>query len=144
MKWKIFWINLIILSFFILDRFLKKLFLLGSAADYQFGLFSFYLSKTSKLFFGFSVTNIWLNCLTLLIIIFLIYKLKEAYSKKEITSLIAFTLILVGGASNILDRLIYGFVIDYIDLGRFCVFNLADLMIWAGVGILLVRIIRQV
>lgn len=139
MRQKIFWVTLIILTFFILDRILKKMFLLRQVFYYQFGPFSFYLSKTFKLFFGVFVTNIWLNILTFFIFIFLIYKLKEAYSKKEIAPLIIYSLILAGGVSNVLDRIFYGFIIDYINLGNISVFNLADLMIWFGIGILLIR-----
>lgn len=143
MKWIFFRINLIILTFFILDRILKKLFLLREVFYYKFGPFSFYFNKTLKLFFGVSVTNVWLNILTFFILFFLISQLKEAYSKKEITPLIVYSLILAGGASNILDRIVYGFIVDYINLGDLSIFNLADLMIWTGFGVLLIDFVMN-
>lgn len=45
--------------------------------------------------------------------------------------------ILAGAMSNLYDRLLYGYVIDYIDLRYFTVFNLADMMICGGVMYLL-------
>ncbi|HRT31405.1 MAG TPA: signal peptidase II [Anaerolineae bacterium] len=51
---------------------------------------------------------------------------------------------MVGGATgNLIDRLIYGYVVDFIDLNfwpfrSFAVFNLADASIVIGVGLLLV------
>lgn len=42
-------------------------------------------------------------------------------------------LCLAGALSNALDRLIYGCVVDYIQLFRFPVFNLADILISGGV-----------
>ena len=46
--------------------------------------------------------------------------------------------IIMGAASNLFDRLKYGYVIDYLDLKYFTVFNLADAMIIFGVAILLI------
>lgn len=46
-------------------------------------------------------------------------------------------LFLIGGASNLLERLAYGCVTDYIHFGTFLVFNGADVLLTAGVvGIL--------
>lgn len=47
--------------------------------------------------------------------------------------------LVVGGASNFLDRLRYGAVIDYLRLGPLPVFNLADAAIAIGLGLLLIR-----
>lgn len=51
---------------------------------------------------------------------------------------IALLLMLIGGASNALDRLLRGAVIDYIDVGgSFTVFNIADLLIVLGIALFL-------
>ena len=44
---------------------------------------------------------------------------------------ISIGLILAGGASNLIDRLLHGGVIDYLFIGTFA-FNLSDVLIWAG------------
>ncbi len=46
---------------------------------------------------------------------------------------IAYGLILGGAASNLLDRLVYGYVIDYLDFRIWPVFNIADAGISTGV-----------
>jgi len=51
--------------------------------------------------------------------------------------ILAIILILTGAISNILDRLMFGCVIDFIDLGFWPVFNLADVYITIG-GIILI------
>lgn len=52
--------------------------------------------------------------------------------------------ILLGGAiSNLVDRLRFGYVVDYIDLKAFPVFNLADVAIILGSLMLLVEIFRK-
>ncbi len=52
-------------------------------------------------------------------------------------SALALALILGGALSNLLDRAFHGFVLDYIDLKIWPVFNLADGAIFVGALILL-------
>jgi signal peptidase II len=47
------------------------------------------------------------------------------------------TIVAAGAMSNLYDRLVYGAVIDYIDLKYFTVFNIADIMIVGGATSLL-------
>jgi len=51
--------------------------------------------------------------------------------------LCAAALILAGGVGNLLDRLMNGFVVDYIELlfTRFAIFNFADICITCGVAL---------
>lgn len=52
--------------------------------------------------------------------------------------------LLLGGAlGNLLDRLRLGYVVDYIDLTVWPVFNLADAAICAGVAILAAHLLRE-
>lgn len=54
--------------------------------------------------------------------------------KEEATDLrLCYWLFLVGGASNLLERLAYGCVTDYIHMGAFLVFNGADVLLTVGV-----------
>ncbi len=57
--------------------------------------------------------------------------------KNSLKLTIAYTLILTGGLNNIIDRLIYGCVIDYIRIVPWNVFNLADTLIFIGAVIVL-------
>lgn len=52
---------------------------------------------------------------------------------------VAWALVAVGGFSNLLDRLRSGSVFDFIRIGPLPIFNLADLMILAGLVLLLRR-----
>jgi signal peptidase II len=136
---KFFWINFLILSFFILDRFLKIFFLSRGAIHKKFAPLTFFLFKNSKMVFGFFSTNFWFDIIVVIILLFLIFRLKEAYLAKNFTPLFAYTLIIIGALDNILDRIKYDFVIDYINLGPWHIFNLADLMILIGVIVILVN-----
>jgi signal peptidase II len=48
-------------------------------------------------------------------------------------------LILGGAVGNLIDRLLFGYVIDFILVYRFPVFNLADACVVIGVGLILLR-----
>jgi signal peptidase II len=59
---------------------------------------------------------------------------------------IAYSLVLGGGISNIYDRLLYGSVVDFLNLGigglRTGIFNVADMAIMTGLFLLLPTILR--
>ena len=58
-------------------------------------------------------------------------------------ALLGVALFVAGGASNLLDRIIYGMVIDFMNVGigslRTGIFNVADIAIMLGAGILVLE-----
>ena len=60
---------------------------------------------------------------------------------------IAFSFIIGGGISNIYDRILYGQVVDFMNMGlgslRTGIFNFADVSIMIGLGIMLPMIFRK-
>jgi lipoprotein signal peptidase len=79
---------------------------------------------------------IWIVIIAVLI--YLLTKTKSYYQK------IFLILILSGAISNIIDRLRFGCVVDYIDLKFFPVFNLADVYITLGVIFLIVFNLKKI
>lgn len=73
------------------------------------------------------------------IIIKFIYSQKDRIDTKTLSS---FTLILAGGFSNLIDRIFRGCVIDYIKIGNFPAFNIADVSIVIGCIMLFACIIN--
>jgi signal peptidase II len=59
------------------------------------------------------------------------------------TALLGVALFVAGGASNLLDRVAYGMVIDFMNVGvgslRTGIFNVADIAIMLGAGLLLIE-----
>jgi len=53
-------------------------------------------------------------------------------------------LILVGGVSNLIDRLIRGGVVDFISLPLMPLFNLADVFICLGAGLFFIDSLRKI
>jgi len=77
------------------------------------------------------------------LIIVLISLLVRAYQRREIEVIFAFSLIIVGAVSNLIDRLRYEYVIDMIVLTSWPVFNLSDVFILAGAVWLIIQIIGK-
>jgi len=63
-------------------------------------------------------------------ILFIIYHLKS--KKNPILLRVSLSLILAGAIGNLIDRLRFGFVIDFLDLRFWPVFNLADSALTIG------------
>lgn len=63
----------------------------------------------------------------------LLFLFLQAVKHKNSHHIIALSFILLGTFSNLYDRLMYGYIIDYIDLNYFTVFNVADILICLGV-----------
>ncbi|MGI6767229.1 MAG: signal peptidase II [Lentihominibacter sp.] len=55
--------------------------------------------------------------------------------------MVALSLICGGGLGNVTDRAAYGYVIDMLDFGSFPVFNVADIAVTVGCGLLLLYMI---
>ncbi len=72
-----------------------------------------------------------------IILALLIVSLIAVRSKREFLQDIGFGLIIGGAIGNIFDRLHDGFVTDFISIGTFPTFNIADTCISIGVGLLI-------
>ena len=70
---------------------------------------------------------------------------KTPWQKKWV--LASFGMIIAGAIGNVIDRLRYGMVVDFLDvyIGKYHwpAFNVADSMICVGIGIIMIYIIRQ-
>ena len=78
--------------------------------------------------------------LVLVIIALLVYFCHKNISKLATISL---SLMLGGGIGNLIDRLRFGWVTDFISAGNFPVFNIADSGLTIGCALMLIYVIRQ-
>jgi len=117
------------------DRFLKIYALnhTGHWINLLDGIFKFKFQANYYIAFSLPLYGFWLNAVIWLIVWLLIYYLARAGKDGKQQTAISLFAIIMGAASNLFDRLKYGYVIDYLDLKYFTVFNLADMMIIAGI-----------
>ena len=134
---------LIILLFFILDRFTKVYILnlpAGRQESHPWGGF-FSLQINSQAAFSLPMTYFLLYPIIVLLIIILLWFWQRDWQRQSIL-IWPWALIIIGAISNLMDRIQYGGVIDFISvpyfiprffLGSATVFNLSDVYISIGV-----------
>jgi signal peptidase II len=133
------WLSVAIF-FIALDRLFKMLAVKGyfdTSLNLLKEFITLHYSKNYYIAFSIPISGWWLNMFIILIILGLIYYLLsfETNLRNYMNSgLLLF--IIFGAISNLVDRLKFGYVIDYIDIKYFTVFNLADIMIVVGCSVI--------
>jgi len=81
-----------------------------------------------------------------IIAILIVYIIKSKVIRK--IDIIGYSLVIGGGLGNLFDRIVYGYVIDFLDFNIFGynypIFNIADTMIVVGIFILILFTERKV
>jgi signal peptidase II len=62
--------------------------------------------------------------------------------RSPLTLMTSFSLMLGGGLGNLWDRISTGLVTDFVSVGSFAVFNVADACLVAGCGLLILYVLR--
>ena len=95
-----------------------------------------YVKNTGAAFGFFSGNIFFLVLITLALVIYLIYELKQNIEKKF--NLLFIILIISGAIGNLIDRVFRGFVVDFISFilfnSQMPVFNIADIFVTCGVA----------
>ncbi len=129
--------NLILLILLIIIDFLSKLYFINKNI-YIFKYFSLTYLKNTGVAFGLFKGNNFIFIILSLIIIFIII-----YFYKDKSLRLGLDLILAGAIGNLISRIIYGYVIDFIDFKIWPVFNLADIFIVIGVFYLIIKLCKS-
>lgn len=128
-------------SFFaLLDQFSKYLVEKYLQSPYPiFGnFFELEYSQNTGIAFGLPIPQIILIPVAFILMIFIFFFAKKELNLEKNISKTAIALILGGALGNLIDRLVYGYVIDFIAVWEWPNFNLADIYISVGVLLILV------
>lgn len=126
-------IIMIAVLFFISD-ILIKLWFLSAGPDISFfgGGLRFHFVRNYNIAFSLPLSGALLDLVIFLILVAVWIWLIRSLRSGGAPEAVSFAFIFFGGLGNFIDRLVRGFVVDYIDLGWFPVFNISDAMITAG------------
>jgi signal peptidase II len=64
-----------------------------------------------------------------------------AHKKSNRLLMLAITMVIGGGLGNLIDRILKGYVVDYLDIHIIPIFNVADIFICFGCGLLFIFLI---
>ena len=114
-----------------------------TAQSYNFGLIDFTLVHNTGAAFGIGAQSTWLfiilaSAIVLGIIIYLCFA-----KNVRLGFVVALSLLAAGGIGNVIDRVIFGYVIDFIEFSffDFPVFNVADICVTCGVVLLFIYVL---
>lgn len=132
-------VSLAVIFFASADRFLKILAFNNQASQVNLAgdVLKFSYENNYYIAFSLPLSGVWLNVVVAIIILLLFFYLLKTYRNGQRKIVVCLFAVVLGAASNLFDRLRYGYVIDYLDLKYFTVFNLADIMITTGIIFLL-------
>jgi len=134
-------IPLIILFILLLDQFTKFLatsyLTLNQPQPVLEKFFYLTLVYNRGAAFGILKNQLYLFILTSVVTIVLIYlTLLDSSQRKPLNVMVGFGFILAGASGNLIDRLLFGHVIDFLDFTFWPVFNVADSAITVGAVLL--------
>lgn len=138
---KIMLINLLISILFLADRLTKWLALKIPAGGVflfseEFVGLKFY--KNFNLIFNITLPDWLMYALIGTILLPLLWLLVKNYLNKNIFLIFSLSLIVNGAISNLIDRLYFGFVVDFLSFFNYSIFNLSDVYIVGGMGLILI------
>lgn len=148
-KYGIFLINIILALSFVVDRIFKDyiVYKLPEKGVFIFsnslGNIGLRLSKNFNAAFSIKIPEYIFYTLIGVLVGYILILLIKSYRSKIFFDSIFYILIFLGAISNLIDRIIYGYVVDYIEILIWPVFNIADTLIVIGVGMWGYRIFRN-
>ncbi len=131
--------------FFLFDRYLKFLaitFWPNNQHDIIKNILTFNFVPNYKIAFSLPLSGDWLKIFITIILSAIFLYLLINIKKLSRLEIISYFGIILGSLSNLIDRLKYNYVIDYLDLKWFTVFNLADFLISVNVFILIIYLLK--
>lgn len=131
------------LTILFLDQFTKQLvkaLSVNTSGHFVDITFTTNTGSLFSLFAGTTFINVVFIFLSLFAIGILAYLFKE---EKILLRKISYVVIVSGILGNLIDRLIYGKVIDFVNFHFWPIFNLADSALFVGVVIALITLIKE-
>ena len=143
-KYRKYYIPFLIFIFFMIDQITKEVVIRNLKVGYSIpesGFFRFtHVRNFGSAFSIINDANLFLMIVGIFAIIFISYFL-IFYTRESNLLQIAISLQLSGAFGNIVDRIRLGSVTDFIDVGPWPVFNIADSCISVGMFLLIIHII---
>lgn len=133
------------IALFGLDRFVKILVVerLKEPVELIPSLLELEFTGNEDFIFGLSVPFWLIVTVIVIVMVFMVFlALHEARFKRHPNTFFIMV-VLVGAISNLIDRVAFGYVVDYVSIPKLTVFNIADAYIVVSVAILFILMSAQ-
>jgi len=144
-KWQLGWIGVLIALDQLTKLIAAKTLIRGHRMSYLWDLFRIEYAENRGAFLSLGAglsDNLRFWIFTVMVSGVLAGAVYYLFKKKHDTfGVWALVMLIGGGVGNLIDRAVYGYVVDFLNLGignlRTGIFNIADMAIMAGIGLLL-------
>lgn len=132
-------IVVLMIGFVVLDQAIKKIALsaLSASPFYLNDYFALEISKNYGIAFGFNISTEVFYFVVFVFFAWLASGKVLNFKEMKRKEILAVGFILSGALGNIIDRIRFGYIIDYVNFKDIIIFNLADVLIMTGSAILL-------
>lgn len=103
--------------------------------------FGFVITENTGMAFGFNDGNTKNIFLTIIVLFIIISFLRNQRNELDTKTIVAVSLALGGGFSNLIDRIFRGGILDFISIWKFPKFNIADICVCTAWILLIVFLI---
>ena len=133
---------IIIALIIVLDQLIKYLIQANMVLNHTIpiidGVFHLtYIQNSGAAFSLFQNKTEFLIILPLIVTVIVLIFMTKNRRTEHWTILLSMALIAAGGIGNLIDRIAYGYVVDFFDFRVFPIFNVADISVCIGCGLLL-------
>ena len=121
------------LFLFLIDQVFKYLIMAGDRVNIGYGWLRIEKATNAGIAFGINFNLYLLIPLYVAVIAILLYYCVKKIKSGELNKFFPLSIVIWGALSNFVDRVRFGYVVDYIYLKNFSVLNVADIMITLGI-----------
>ncbi len=138
------WLELFLIALFIFFDRLSKFLVSSKLTLFKtYGMFTYVINRGA----GFGILqnkSFYLGIFNFVMVAFIIFFYQKYYKNKTLLSTFAYSLLVSGALSNGYDRIVYGYVVDFINWRVWPIFNLADSFVVASaIGVVIIIIWKK-
>ena len=141
---KYFFLEILLIIFFVFTDQISKFLVVRCLIPYKiWGMFTYVINRGAG--FGiFQNKSFYLGIFNFVMVSLIIFLYQRFYKNKTLLSTFTYSLLVAGAASNGYDRLVKGYVVDFINWRVWPVFNLADsFVVAAAIGMAIIVIWKK-
>jgi signal peptidase II len=126
------WLELFLIAFFIFFDRLSKFLVSSKLTLFKtYGMFTYVINRGA----GFGILqnkSFYLGIFNFIMVGLIVFFYQKYYKNKTLLSTFTYSLLVAGALSNGYDRIVYGYVVDFINWRVWPIFNLADSFVVAS------------
>ena len=132
-------LTILSIIFILLDQITK--FIAPRFKNFEIGFLHIEDVHNTGIAFGINSSNMTNLCFVIIVLAMIINFVYHQKERLDNRTTIALALVISGGIGNLIDRIFRGAIVDFIGIGKFPIFNLADAFLVIGWFLLIISVL---